>query len=200
MVPFSVSKFSQESNPYAPSATQSPVKDVSVTGAEETRNYHLSHEASVKSVGFLYLLGGLFGTLLGIGYVIGGVSIIANPPANGGEFGFILIPLGVFVLAISVVQFATGLGLRKLKPWTRIAGIVLSCIGLLGFPVGTLISAYILYLLLSKKGQFVFSDEYQQVMAATPHIKYKTSIIVWIFLGLLVVLILFGIVGLLISS
>ena len=119
--------------------------------------------------------------------------MMSNPPANAGELGFILIPLGIFVLAISVFQFSTGLGLRKLKSWARISGIVLSCLGLLGFPIGTLISVYILYLLVSKKGQFVFTDEYQQVMAATPHIKYKTSVVVWIFLGLLVVLFLIGI-------
>lgn len=188
-----MSNFSQESNPYAPTAVQSPEKSGGVVGAEETRNYHLSHEASVKSIGFLYLLGGFFGTLLGIGYVIGGISMMSNPPANAGELGFILIPLGIFVLAISVFQFSTGLGLRKLKSWARISGIVLSCLGLLGFPIGTLISVYILYLLVSKKGQFVFTDEYQQVMAATPHIKYKTSVVVWIFLGLLVVLFLIGI-------
>jgi hypothetical protein len=36
----------------------------------------------------------------------------------------------------------------------------------------------------------VFSDEYKRVIAETPHIKYRTSIVVWIFLGLL--LLLFG--------
>ena len=62
-------------------------------------------------------------------------------------------------------------------------------LGLLSFPVGTIINGYILYLLFSKKGERVFSADYQAIVDATPHIKYKTSIIVWIFLVLLLLMI-----------
>jgi hypothetical protein len=66
---------------------------------------------------------------------------------------------------------------------------VLSEVGLLGFPIGTLINGYILYLLLSKKGRKVFSDEYRQIVSLTPHIKYRTSIVVCILLGLIVLMV-----------
>ena len=66
---------------------------------------------------------------------------------------------------------------------------MLAGFGLLGFPIGTLINAYILYLFLSKKGRTIYSPEYQEVIAATPHVKYRTSIVVWILLALVVVLI-----------
>jgi len=33
------------------------------------------------------------------------------------------------------------------------------------------------------------------VIAATPHVKYRTSVLVWIFLALLIGLILFGVLG-----
>ena len=72
---------------------------------------------------------------------------------------------------------------------------MLSAIGLLGFPIGTLINGYILYLFLSKKGRTIFAPAYQDVIAATPHVKYRTSIVIWIFLALLVGLILFAAVG-----
>ena len=78
--------------------------------------------------------------------------------------------------------------MRALRPWGRIVGCVLSGLGLLGFPIGTAINAYILYLFLSKKGRTVFAPEYQAVIAATPDVKYRTSILVWIFLALLVAL------------
>jgi len=77
---------------------------------------------------------------------------------------------------------------RALRPWGRIVGCILSAIGLIGFPIGTLINGYILYLFLSKKGRTIFAPEYQDVIAATPHVKYRTSIIVWIFLALVVLL------------
>lgn len=39
----------------------------------------------------------------------------------------------------------------------------------------------------------VFSDEYQAVIRQTPHIKYRTSVVVWILFGLLLLLVSLGI-------
>lgn len=153
---------------------------VSIPNAEETRKQYLKHEASVKSAGFLYYLGGVAMFLIGLGGILavrpGGVEIVPS---------FFLVVLGVG-------QFWTGTGLRRLKPWARIPTGILSGIGLIGFPIGTLINGYILYLVFSQKGKMVFSEEYRTVIEQTPHIKYRTSIIVWIVLGLLLALILFG--------
>jgi hypothetical protein len=44
----------------------------------------------------------------------------------------------------------------------------------------------------------VFSEEYQRVIAETPHIKYRTSIVVWILLGLLLLLIAIAVLAALI--
>jgi hypothetical protein len=41
----------------------------------------------------------------------------------------------------------------------------------------------------------VFSDEYQAVIRQTPHIKYRTSIVVWICFGLLLLLLGAGILA-----
>jgi hypothetical protein len=85
---------------------------------------------------------------------------------------------------------------RRLKPWARIGSGILSGIGLLGFPIGTIINGYILYLLFSKKGSMVFSDEYKRVIQQTPHIKYRTSVIILVALGLLLFLMMLAMVGL----
>jgi hypothetical protein len=68
-------------------------------------------------------------------------------------------------------------------------------LGLIAFPIGTIINAYILYLLLSAKGKYVFSADYRAVITATPHIRYKMSFIVWGFIWLVIALLLlaFGI-------
>jgi hypothetical protein len=83
-----------------------------------------------------------------------------------------------------------GRGLRKLRPWARIASIVMSILGLLNPPTGTLVNIYILYLLFSEKGRRIFQSDYPEIVAATPDVKAKTSIVVWVFVGLLVVALL----------
>ena len=183
-------------NPYA--VTTSTLGVVLGTDAESIRREHLSHEASVKSIGLLYWLGGIFGCLLGIGYSVGGVINVVDPSTTG--IGITLLVLGIVVLGFALFQIMVARALGKLKPWSRIAATVISCIGLIGFPIGTLISGYFLYLLQSKKGTVVFSDQYKEVIAATPHIKYKTSIVVWILLGLLVGVIVLAILAIAIGN
>ena len=62
----------------------------------------------------------------------------------------------------------------------------MAAIGLLGFPVGTLINAYILYLLLSKKGALILSPAYAEIRRATPHIRYRMPVWNWIVIAIVV--------------
>jgi hypothetical protein len=168
-----------------PVALQRLREGVASSAAEDIRNEHIKHEASVKSVGVLYFIGAFFMVLLG------GMILIAP----SGPAGVETVMAGVIIVCAAALQFALGMALRRLKRWARIVAGVFSGIGLLGFPLGTIINGFILYLLFSKKGKTVFSPEYQEVIAQTPHIKYRTSIIVWIALGILLLLVLFGVVG-----
>jgi len=154
-------------------------------GAEKLRKEYLKHEASVKSIGILYYLGGiLFACMAMVGFFI----------SRDPEAGLPHLITAFFFTVLAFALFWAGTGIRNLRPWSRIPVTILSGIGLIGFPVGTLINAYILYIVVGKKGQVVFSDEYRQAIAATPHIKYKTSVVIWIFLGLLIALFAVGII------
>jgi hypothetical protein len=190
---------SQSENPYAENhnpfqAPESPFDagDLADTNDEAIRRAHLSHEASVKSVGTLYLIGGVL-------CVIGAIALSFSPGGFGGGAN---VDGGMIMLfgAIGVVQSVTAFGLRGLHGWARIPTGLLSGIGLLGFPIGTIVNGYILYITFSAKGSMVFSDEYHRIMEQTPHIKYKTSIIVKIFLGLLLGLIGLGILAALLGA
>ena len=169
-------------NPYAAPAAR--VEDVATNPeAEAIRRAHISHEASVKAVGILYYLGGILCLIVGLGALAGAASTpLSAVPA-------------LLLIALGVAQLFAGWGVRALRSWARTVGCVLSAIGLLGFPIGTLINGYILYLFLSKKGRTIFAPAYQDVIAATPHVKYRTSIVIWIFLALLVGLVVFAAVG-----
>ncbi|MGN6134423.1 MAG: hypothetical protein ACTHOU_07965 [Aureliella sp.] len=173
------------SNPYA--VTTDQITDYSLGGdAVLIRKQFISHEASVRSIGLLYWLGGILAILCSLAYVGLGIGFLSDART---------MPTAIFMLMFSPVMAALGIfqifvarGLRRLTPWARIGASVVSVIGLLGFPFGTIISAYFLYLLLSRKGEYVFSPEYKAIIDATPGIKYRTSPIIWVLLGLLVLL------------
>jgi hypothetical protein len=171
---------SEAANPYAAPAAR--VEDVD-SEAERIRREHINHESAIKSVGILYYLGGVLVTIGALASLVGA----AKEP--GGAAVFIMLLL----VAVGVGQLFAGWGVRALKPWGRIVGCVISGLGMLGFPIGTLINAYILYLFLSKKGGTIFSPEYKEVIAATPHVKYKTSIVVWIFIALIGAFVVIGV-------
>jgi hypothetical protein len=162
-------------NPYAP--TQADVADIAgaIPEAETIRREYIKHEASIRSVGVLYYIGGVLMAIAAVFFVVG---------IDQNTLGLGLASIYAILAFFSIV---VGHQLRALKPWARIASIVLSVIGLLGFPIGTLINGYILYLLLSQKGQRIFQSDYADIVAATPYVKYRTSIVVWIVLGVLLV-------------
>jgi hypothetical protein len=173
---------SQETNPYlTPSVNVTPPSLDS--HAEQIRRAHLKHEASVRSIGTLYLLGAIL-------MIVSGSILLVS-----GSKEFEPTVSAVFVL-LGGLYVAVGIALRRLRKWSRIVATIFACIGLLGFPVGTLISAYILYLLLSAKGTMVFSPEYKQIIAETPHVKYQSSKAVkWILIIMVVIFVTIVAIG-----
>jgi hypothetical protein len=143
--------------------------------AEDIRKTHLSHEVHVKSVGSLYFVTGCIFGLAGLA--------VACEPAEARQYESARV-YGIVAVVLALALISTGVGLRQLRPWSRILSGILAGIGLLGFPLGTLINGFILYLLFSEKGSMVFSEPYHRVIAATPHVKYRTPIVLWIALGI----------------
>lgn len=155
-----------------------------ISNAEETRKKYLNHEASVKSIGSLYYLTAAF-------MLWGGIDSFIHPVTRTGRHISIFVFVFFFVLA--AVFVVAGAGLRRLQGWARISAAVIATLGLLAFPVGTIINGYILYLVVSRKGATVCRPEYRDIIAQTPHIKYKMSIVVWILLALVLALIGIGV-------
>ena len=199
-------------NPYAPSGSSygdaSLDANFDLSQAELIRKSHLSHEANIQGFGCLYTLGGILGILGAIFYVGIGILVMAGGVvpkglesmvfAAGGDqlvSGGLTTLVGVIFLAIAVAQLFAGRSMQTLNPSGKILAIVVAAIGMLQFPCGTLISGYLLYLLVSAKGRTVYSSAYKEVMQATPHIRYRTSIIVWIFLFILIGVLLLGVLA-----
>jgi len=169
-----------------PIATQKLLEGVLDHGdPEQIRKQHIKHEASVRSIGILYYLGAACMLFAGL---FGAVAADRDSARSGPWL------IAVF-FGFALVQIWLGIGIRGLNSWARVPSGILSGLGLLAFPIGTLINAYILYLLFSKKGATVFSEEYKRVMQQTPHIKYRMSVVIWILLVILIVVIGLLVVG-----
>lgn len=203
-------------NPYA--APEAPLgapvtPSTELAEMEATRRKYLSHEASVKSVGSLHILGAIVLILA----VVAMLAASASDP-NGNSLPTLL--MAGFFVGLLALNLALGIGLTKLQNWARWVDVAFMGLGvisaglqtimslimtsgqpgmiapiLFGNSIGLLINGYILYLLVSSKATVVFSPEYKEVIKATPHIKYKTSCLVKGFLFLLVAMIILAIVG-----
>ena len=166
-------------NPYAP--PKAHVDDVVAidSNAEDVRREHIRRETSIRSIGALYYLCGVFVAVCGVLILIAYLAVDHKPFDLGAAAA---------LLVIAALQFAMGRGIRRLRPWAGNIVKVVACLGLLGFPLGTLINGYILYLLLSKQGKRIFAPDYADIVAATPGVKYRTSAFTWAVLAVLLLL------------
>ena len=105
----------------------------SITAAERIRKEHISHEASVKSLGCLYILGGAGGIAGAVVILVAGAGAMGGGGGQGNQamaagfvFGFAAM-YGV----LGLVQFSVGSGLRKLQGWSRWGAVLVSVIGLI---------------------------------------------------------------------
>jgi hypothetical protein len=169
-----------EINPYA--APQSQVLQSS-THNELIRREHIGTEASVKSIGLLYYLAAFILAAAGV------VFATNSPGVNGGS----LLAVG-FTLLLAAGAGATAYGLRRLQAWARIPTILLSSIaliyGLINLSGGIIIHIFILVKMLGRQARFIMTPEYQRIIAATPHVKYKTSLLLKVVLVLLLILLI----------
>ena len=165
-------------NPYA--APSAPVLDThadpEIAQAEEERRAHLHVERSVLALGWLYIAVGCF-TAFGLVGVLLAPTLDVDP---GVDARLITAAVGSAMMAAWI---GIGAGLVRLRPRARPFAIGISVIGLLAFPIGTIFSAYFLYLLASKKGQRVLSPQWQAVRDATPHVRHRMTVVTWLLAG-----------------
>jgi hypothetical protein len=117
----------------------------------------------VKVLAILYIIFGVFGTLLGLGLMallsaIGVAGAASDPDAWLALpiLGFTGAALGAFLLILSLPGVIAGVGLLKYRPWARILTIVLSALNLMNVPFGTILGIYGLWVMLSDAGSRLF--------------------------------------------
>ena len=93
-------------------------------------------------VGALAVLGGV---LLALGLSVFGIA--TGEVMSGLLLGTVGVIAGVFLALFGIPQLVAGFGLLAGKNWARYVLIVTSALSLFGFPVGTILGGYSLWVL-----------------------------------------------------
>jgi type II secretory pathway pseudopilin PulG len=118
-----------------------------------------------------------------------GLAILAAP-AEEGAARYLTMLFGGAMVVLGALGFATAVGLWRMKPFGRNAQIGLSAVGLLAIPVGTLISAAILWYLFTPQVRVLFSGKRadqltpQEVLALQPSANgaaFAVAVVVGVF-------------------
>ena len=119
----------------------------------------------VDFVGVLFILWGLLTTLVGLSTLalgIGAVALIASGASGGGEQFAAGITAAAFTTLALIAIFwglahiIVGVPLRRRRPWSRVAALVLGSVDLVLLPYGTALGCYALWALLSEEGKRLF--------------------------------------------
>jgi hypothetical protein len=122
-------------------------------------------DTHVKVLGSLQIALGamtLFGALVLV-FVFGGVTSVISASGDPDTLEAVSI-LGITGMALITCLMVLGLpsviigiGLIRLRPWARVAGMVISILSLMMIPFGTIVGVYGLWVLFSKDTERIFS-------------------------------------------
>ena len=114
-----------------------------------------------KHVNVAAILQIVFGSLnviaaMAIAFAFGFVDQFVDDPTAVKVLGIVGTPLVVLFLLFGGAMIAGGVGLLSCKPWARILTLVMSAVGLLNIPIGTLKGVYIIWVLVQSETVSLF--------------------------------------------
>jgi hypothetical protein len=123
---------------------------------EEKMKKHVTVVAAIQ-VGFALLgLLGALGALLGLSIAR---SAVGDEEVAGPILGILQVSVPLFLGLTSTLGLVGGIGLFGYKQWARYIVIVLSAMGLIIIPIGTLKGVYFLWVLLQSDTIKVFEKQ-----------------------------------------
>ncbi len=112
----------------------------------------------IKIIAWLYIVMGVLGilaALVAFAVIVGG-GLISGDQTAIRITTIVALVISGFVVLISIPGILAGIGLLSFKPWARILAIVLALLDLPGFPVGTVLGIYSLWVLLDSESSQLF--------------------------------------------
>jgi hypothetical protein len=115
-------------------------------------------QTHIKILGWLYIILGALG-ILAAGFVVllvAGGGLISGDRTAITVTMIVSLVIGGFLVLVSAPGIVAGIGLLNYQPWARILTLVLGILNLPGFPTGTALGVYTLYVLLDEETSHLF--------------------------------------------
>ncbi len=124
-------------------------------------------DTHVRVLGVIHIAFGVLGLLAGVMLFVifgGAAGIVGTVGAMEDPEALIAVPIislvgavivGIVVI-LSIPSLAAGVGLLSYQNWARMLALILSVIGLLNVPIGTIVGAYGLWVLLTPETEVLF--------------------------------------------
>ncbi len=121
----------------------------------------MAKEKHITILGVLYIVRGALILLLGLVafVVLTGIGALSGDNTALGILGFIGTAAMTLMLVLSLPSIIAGIGLLKHHEWGRVMAIIVGCISLVDFPIGTALGVYTLIILLDDEAIAVFRTQ-----------------------------------------
>ena len=119
-------------------------------------------EKHVTAVGVLNIGYGLLGVLIGVvlfGTLAGTGLLVDNDPTGRGFLIACGTGAGLLMALLSAPDIVGGIGVLMRKRWARILQMISAVVSLFVVPVGTVVGAYTLWVLLQDETEQLFDQE-----------------------------------------
>ena len=113
----------------------------------------------IQVVAWIYIILGILGILIGLlagGIVAGGGWISGDQTAIRITSLVAIFVVGMIVI-FSIPGIIAGAGLLRYQSWARILAIILALLNLPGFPIGTLLGIYAIWVLFDNESVGLFN-------------------------------------------
>ncbi|MDT7542477.1 MAG: hypothetical protein QOE33_2381 [Acidobacteriota bacterium] len=114
----------------------------------------------IDTLGWLFVAMGALGMLIAVFvfFIIGAGGLLTRDAQAAMLVTGIGFFIAIFLAICSVPNILVGWGLLNRKGWSRIAGLVLGCLGLLSFPFGTALGIYALWTLTKPEAETLLTS------------------------------------------
>jgi len=116
-------------------------------------------EIHVKVLGWLHILGNALFLAVGVtGFIfLTGIGVVSGDLEAVKVLGFIGSIGVVFFSILALPGMVAGYGLLKRRSWSRVLAMVVGFLGLINFPIGTIIGLYTFVVLLQSDAANYFT-------------------------------------------